>query len=65
MPYDAAPRAGDREGMNEVGDALSRLKVLKKRFMQDPEVREEYARTDDQYGDAGRRSDEAGEISED
>ena len=41
--------ARDRQGTHETGDAMTRLKDLKKRFMEDPEFREEYARIDDEF----------------
>ncbi len=33
----------------EAGDAMTRPKDLKKRLMEDPEFREEYARADDEF----------------
>ena len=33
----------------EAGDAITRPKDLKKRLMEDPEFREEYARADDEF----------------
>ena len=46
---DTAEGACDRQGTHETGDAMTRLKDLKKRFMEDPEFREEYARIDDEF----------------
>ena len=46
---DTAARARDRQGTYEAGDAMTRLKDLKKRLMEDPEFREEYARVDDEF----------------
>ena len=43
------PRARDRQGTDEAGDVMTKLKDLKKRFMEDPEFREEYARADDEF----------------
>ena len=42
-------RARDRQGTDEAGDAMTKLKDLKKRLMEDPEFREEYARADDEF----------------
>ena len=49
VSQDAAPRARDRQGTDEAGDVMTKLKDLKKRFMEDPEFREEYARADDEF----------------
>ena len=38
-----------REGTDEAGDAMTKLKDLEARFMEDPEFREEYARIDEEY----------------
>jgi DNA-binding transcriptional regulator YiaG len=46
---DAAPGARDRRGADEAGDAMTKLKDLKARLMEDPEFREEYARIDGEY----------------
>ncbi len=46
---DAAPCAGNRQGTDEAGDDMTKLKDLKARFMEDPEFREEYARVDEEY----------------
>ena len=46
---DTAARARNRQGTYEAGDAMTRLKDLKKRLMEDPEFREEYARVDDEF----------------
>ena len=44
-----APRARHGPGEDEEGDAMTKLKDLKKRLMEDPEFREEYARVDEEY----------------
>ena len=49
VSQDATPCARDREGTDEAGDVMTKLKDLKKRFMEDPEFREEYARADDEF----------------
>ena len=36
-------------GRMDAGDAMTKLKDLKKRLMEDPEFREEYARADDEF----------------
>ncbi|MCY3755574.1 MAG: hypothetical protein OXG99_15980 [Alphaproteobacteria bacterium] len=36
-------------GTNEAGKAMTKLKDLKARFMEDPEFRKEYARADEEY----------------
>ena len=36
-------------GTNETGGAMTKLRDLKTRFMEDPEFRKEYARTDEEY----------------
>ena len=46
---DAAASARDRQGTHEAGDAMTKLKDLKKRLMEDPEFREEYGRIDDEF----------------
>ena len=46
---DTAAGARDRQGTYEAGNAMTRLKDLKKRLMEDPEFREEYARADEEY----------------
>ena len=46
---DLPRQARDRQGTYEAGDAMTRLKDLKKRLMEDPEFREEYARVDDEF----------------
>ena len=46
---DAAPCASNRQGTDEAGDDMTKLKDLKARFMEDPEFREEYARVDEEY----------------
>ena len=45
----AAASARDRQGTHEAGDAMTKLKDLKKRLMEDPEFREEYGRIDDEF----------------
>ena len=49
VAQDAAPGAGDRKETDEAGDGMTKLRELKKRLMEDPEFREEYARIDDEY----------------
>ena len=49
VAQDAAPCARDRSGTDEAGDAMTKLKDLKARFMEDQEFREEYARIDEEY----------------
>ena len=49
VAQDAAPSARDRPGTDEAGDEMTKLKKLKKRFMENPEFREEYARVDEEY----------------
>ena len=49
VAQDAAPGAGDRKGTDEAGDGMTKLRELKKRLMEDPGFREEYARIDDEY----------------
>ncbi len=49
VAQDAAPCAGDRQGADEAGDDMTKLKDLKARFMEDAEFREEYARADEEY----------------
>ena len=49
VSQDAAPRARYGQGKDETGDAMTKLKDLKKRFMEDAEFREEYARVDEEY----------------
>ena len=47
---DTAAGARDRQGAYEAGGAMTRLKDLKKRLMEDdPEFQEEYARADDEF----------------
>lgn len=46
---DTAASARDREGTNEAGNAMTRLTDLKKRLMEDPEFRKEYARVDEEF----------------
>ena len=45
---DAAPCARDRQGADEAGDDMTKLKDLKARFMEDPAFRQEYARVDEE-----------------
>ena len=45
----AAPGARNRQGTDEAGDVMTKLKELKKRFMEDPGFREEYVRVDEEY----------------
>ena len=49
VAQEAAPRVGDGKGADDAGDAMTKLKALKTRFMEDPEFREEYARADDEF----------------
>ena len=44
-----AIEAGDRQATYEAGDDMTKLKDLKKRLMEEPEFREEYARADDEF----------------
>ena len=46
---DAAASARDGQGTHEAGDAMTKLKDLKRRLMEDPEFREEYGRIDDEF----------------
>ena len=46
---DTTPGARDRPGTDEAGDAMTKLKDLKARFMEDSAFREEYARIDEEY----------------
>ena len=48
-PAPAAPRARHSQETDEAGDTMTKLKELKKRFMEDSEFREEYARVDEEY----------------
>ena len=45
----AAAGARDRQATYEAGDDMTKLKDLKKRLMEEPEFREEYARADDEF----------------
>ena len=49
VAQDAAPCPRDRQGADEAGDDMTKLKDLKARFMEDAEFREEYARADEEY----------------
>ena len=49
IAQDAAPGACDRPGTDEAGEAMTKLKDLKARFMEDSAFREEYARIDEEY----------------
>ena len=42
-------RKTPRQGTDEAGDVMTKLKELKKRLMEDPEFREAYARVDEEY----------------
>lgn len=46
---DTVASARDREGTNETGNAMTRLTDLKKRLLEDPEFRKEYARVDEEF----------------
>ena len=46
---EVAPGARDRPGTDEAGDAMTKLKDVKARFMEDSAFREEYARIDEEY----------------
>ena len=46
---DTATGARDRQGAYEAGGTMTRLNDLKKRLMEDPEFREEYARADEEF----------------
>ena len=46
---DTTPGARDRPGTDEAGDAMTKLKDLKARCMEDSAFREEYARIDEEY----------------
>ena len=41
--------SGLKKGTHEASDAMTELKELKKRFMEDPEFRQDYARVDEAY----------------
>ncbi len=45
----ALPGARDRQGKDEAGDTMTKLKDLKARLMEDSEFREEYERIDGKY----------------
>lgn len=49
VAQDPAPRARDRPGTDEAGEHMTTIKELKKRWMEDPEFREEYARADEEF----------------
>ena len=49
IAQDTAAGACNRQGTYETGNAMTRLRDLKKRFMEDPGFREEYARVDDEF----------------
>ena len=46
---DAAAGDRDRQATYEAGDAMTKLKDLKKRLMEDPEFQEEYRQADDEF----------------
>ena len=49
IAQDAALGARDRQETDDAGDAMTKLKDLKTRFMEHPEFREEYGRADEEY----------------
>ncbi len=49
IAQDPAACARDRQGTDEADDAMTKLRDLKKRLMEDPEFREEYGRADDEF----------------
>ena len=49
VAQDTAPGARGRPGTDEAGDAMTKLRDLKARFMEDSAFREEYARIDEEY----------------
>ncbi len=66
VAQDAPAGACDRQATYEAGDAMTKLKDLKKRLMEDPEFRDEYARADDEFSliDALVRARRAAQLTQ-